>query len=47
MNDVQQTVNSPGFQNLHPAVQCTIVIVIGFIIIAVILAWFTDFWNKK
>mgnify|MGYP003403401622 CR=1 FL=1 len=34
------------FLNLHPAVQCTIVVMGTLFLLGVILAWYSDFWNN-
>lgn len=46
MEEIQQTVNSVSFYNLHPAVQCTLIICAFLAITTLYLAIFTDFWDN-
>ncbi|HMW11042.1 MAG TPA: hypothetical protein PJ987_11430 [Bacteroidia bacterium] len=46
MENVQNVVESNGFLQLHPAVQCTTIIVGALAVSGFYLALFTDFWDN-
>jgi len=46
METAQHTIESSGFEHLHPVVQCTLIICACIGILGFYLALFTDFWDN-
>ena len=45
-DNAKQVIESSGFTSLHPAVQCTAIIVGALALLGFYLAIFTDFWDN-
>ena len=45
-NNAKQVIESSGFASLHPAVQCTAIIVGALTLLGFYLALMTDFWDN-